>query len=430
MHKLTFLTPFSLEQGTQAEALSKFAQQANLGSFEPVLFQFTKALSQSLLKDSQYKQYPELVALGFWLRSSHLKSKLKQVGYDHVSTHSSTDEYKPIGCVVHFTPANVDTMFIYSWIASLLLGNTNIIRVASQDSQSKIMLLALLNKLFTYPEFEQIRARNVFVTYDKQSHFTDELSALADARLIWGGDQSVRLIKQSSSKQNCRDLSFADKYSLSIVNLNEIEKNCDQYAQLLWRDTQAFYQQACSSPRIVIFVVENIGENISENCATKTSLIKSVFAKVNLLAKEDSKNWQDDTRLNEHLVTIQSLSIQSYIEENGLLQLDQISAAFVEPITQETMAQHKGNGLYYIALATTVEDALDKLVFSDAQSEHAIAAKVQTISVYGFDKEKLRHIAGSKLGQTSFRVQDQGQALDFSFRWDGYNLLQSLSCKK
>jgi hypothetical protein len=427
MHKLTFLTPFSFEQETQTEALSEFAQQSNLGSFEPILFEFIQALSQSLLKDTQYKQYPELVALGFWLRSSHLKTKLKEVG--HASASGSSGGYKPIGCVVHFTPANVDTMFIYSWIASLLLGNTNIIRVTSQDSQSKMMLLALLNKLFKHPEFEQISARNVFVTYDKQSHFTDELSALADARLIWGGDQSVRLIKQSPSKQNCRDLSFADKWSLSIANLNEIEKTNDQYAHLLWRDTQAFYQQACSSPRIVIFVGENIGENISENCAANTSLIKSVFAKVNLLAKEDSDNWRDDTRLNEHLVAIQSLSIQSYIEENGLLQLDQISAALVESITQETMAQHKGNGLYYISLATTVEEALDKLVLSDAQSDHAIAAKVQTISVFGFDKEKLSYVAGSKLGQTSFRVQDQGQALDFSFSWDGYNLLESLSCK-
>ena len=426
MHKLTFLTPFSFEQGTQTEALSKFAHQANLGSFEPILFEFTKALSQSLLKDNQYKEYPELVALGFWLRSSHLKSKLKEVGYEDASTHFSTDVYKPIGCVIHFTPANVDTMFIYSWIASLLLGNTNIIRVTSQDSQSKMMLLALLNKLFKYPEFEQISARNVFVTYDKQSHFTDELSALADARLIWGGDQSVRLIKQSPSKQNCRDLSFADKYSLSIVNLNEIEKTGDKYAELLWRDTQAFYQQACSSPRIVVFV----GENIGKNCTANTSLIKSVFAKANLLAKEDSENWRDDTRLNEHLVTIQSLSIQSYITENGLLQLDQISAALVEPITQEAMAQHKGNGLYYISLATNVDDAFDKLALSDAQREYAISAKVQTISVFGFDKETLSRIADSKLGQTNFRVQDQGQALDFSFRWDGYNLLESLSCKK
>ena len=378
--------------------------------------------SQSLLKESQYKQYPELVALGFWLRSSNLKSKLKEVGYKYLNASEpsgqASNEYKALGCVVHFTPANVDTMFIYSWIASLLLGNTNIVRVASQDSQSKVMLLELLNRLFNQPEFKQISERNVFISYDKQSNFTDELSAIADARLIWGGDKSVGLIKQSPSKNTCRDLSFADKYSLSLVNLSEIKESGENYAELLWRDTQAFYQQACSSPRVLFFV----GDSSEDN----TSLLKDIFAKVNHLAKNDMENWQDDTRVNEHLVTLQSLSIQSYIGENAIIQLDQISAAFVAPITQKTMSQHKGNGLYYVAIADSLEQVMDWLVHSSLENECAIAEKVQTISIFGFDKKDINNIASASLGQTSFRVQDQGQALDFSFKWDGYNLLESL----
>jgi hypothetical protein len=419
MHKLTFLTPFNANLLDVNEALSLFAKQSPMVSFEPVVLDFIKLFSNTLLKENQYKQYPELVALGFWLRTSNLKTKLKEVGCDHLISNEDQNKYNALGCVVHFTPANVDTMFIYSWVASLLLGNINIIRVSSQDSQSKIMLLQLLTTLFELPTFEPIRQRNVFVTYDKTSNFTNELSALADARLIWGGDESVRLIKQSPCKFNCRDLSFADKYSLSIVNLDAITSTNNSYASLLWRDTQAYYQQACSSPRILLF--------IGEHCPSNLNSVKQVFDKINQLAKDDAENWKDDTRVNEHLVTIQSLSIQSSIGEHAVIQIDQISAAIVEPITQDTMSEHKGNGLYYVSFAESVEQALDRLVLSGDQIQQSIASKVQTISVFGFTLDDINDAASVKLGHAAFRVQDQGQALDFSFKWDGYNLLESLS---
>ncbi len=67
--------------------------------------------NNELLRNSEAKTYPELVALGFWLRKSNLK-KMQNL--------SPIGVIKPLGWVVHFTPSNVDTMFIYSWICSLL----------------------------------------------------------------------------------------------------------------------------------------------------------------------------------------------------------------------------------------------------------------------------------------------------------------------
>ncbi|MFC6804089.1 acyl-CoA reductase [Deinococcus caeni] len=39
----------------------------------------------------------------------------------------------PRGLVFHVPPANVDTIFIYSWLMSVLAGNRNVIRLSSRE---------------------------------------------------------------------------------------------------------------------------------------------------------------------------------------------------------------------------------------------------------------------------------------------------------
>ena len=84
---------------------------------------FINTLSQSILKKPEFKDYPELMAMGFWMRKSHIIKIIDD------NLNQSVQEVRLArGVVFHIAPSNVDSVFIYSWFLSMLAGNVNIIR--------------------------------------------------------------------------------------------------------------------------------------------------------------------------------------------------------------------------------------------------------------------------------------------------------------
>ena len=416
--------------------LSDFSAQSNFLALDSKVTSFVTHLSKRLMKDKRFTSIAELVALGFWLRESHLQRKIALTGV-------VTDAVEPIGTVSHFTPANVDTMFVYSWVASMLMGNKNIIRVASHDSMSKRLLLELINELYALEEYAELAQRNVFVSYDKASDLSAWISAESDARLMWGGDTSVALIKQNTAKETCRDFEFADKYSIAIVHQSELDKDALDpefpLAKALWRDTQAFQQQACSSPRI-LFIAE--GALLAEG-STKASKEESravLFSRLDRLAREAGGEWAQNNRVNEHLVTLQSIAaqtpacgpIQAQVVSDEdpldakLLQLSTISVIQVNALSSALIEAHSGNGLFYIQEISSLPAVANELL-------NTTVSKLQTIGIstgmYN-EKQTLIDSLSERVSHPRYRIQPLGQALDFSFVWDGYNLLEGLSvCK-
>lgn len=432
MDNTTFLTYFdktsitSLANGKHENVapllwLDEFAAQTNEALFAPITLSFIQALSSRLLKGTEFRNSSELVALGFWLRRSNLQQKIASSAPIFESFHTVQsaqqyhDDYQPLGCVVHFTPANVDTMFVYSWVASLLMGNKNIVRVASQDSDSKIVLLRLLDELFQQAEFAEIARRNIFISYEKTSAMTAYLCQIADARMMWGGDASVEQIKAYPSKSQCRDFAFADKYSVAMLAASELCSEPLLAAQKLWRDTEAFQQQACSSPR-VLFVID---ENKTERTLIHAQL-KILFGHINELAQQSSEPWDQISRVNEHLVALQNLAIAKECEaENALIQLRSISAVNLPKLTASSIERHAGNGFFYVRHCDSVQQVLKELA-------NCLPEKLQTIAIQGLAADDVAKCASDSLYHQNYRIQPLGQALDFSFTWDGYQLLLEL----
>lgn len=145
--------------------------------FDSTNIAFIRAMRRKLLS-AENKLLPELVALGFWLR--RFESLI--AAPESLSGHSGFR--KALGTVVHFTPSNVDTMFVYSWICGLVMGNRNIVRVASADSQIQDRFFVYLNELFEETEFDSVKRRNVFVKFERDSQWSSRLSLLADARVL------------------------------------------------------------------------------------------------------------------------------------------------------------------------------------------------------------------------------------------------------
>lgn len=447
MNKLNFLTSsrglfadkiYSANENQVQAGLLAFTKQATMAVFDPRTFAFIQDLSGNLLKQVECRQFPELIALGFWLREANLQIKIANglptqwSNYLHFPSADKkakrkqfndtaamlSKNHQALGCAVHFTPANVDTMFIYSWIAALLMGNLNIVRVASQNSQSKVVLLKLINRLFTKPAYEEIVKRNVFVSYDKESSITNVLCAIADARLMWGGDASVAQIQSFSVKTSCQDFCFADRYSIAIVDANTLADSTITMAQALWRDTQPFQQHACSSPRVLYVVAESLDQIDSVDQIHQNLL--ALFNQVDALAYKAPDEWQSIGNVNEHLVLLQNMALSGdCVPENAVLQLNQVTAMYLSKLSAAALMMHNGNGFFYVRLCQSLEQVVEEL-------SQSVPEKLQTIALAGIDEEQVNKAMKSRFAQSNFRVQPLGQALDFDFKWDGYELLSSL----
>ena len=86
---------------------------------------------------------------------------------------------------------------------------------------------------------------------------TKKYSLMCDARLIWGGDQTINDIKKFNTKPKNIDIPFSDRYSISLINSDKILKlsNSDlsNLVRNFYNDTYAVDQNACSSPHLILW---------------------------------------------------------------------------------------------------------------------------------------------------------------------------------
>lgn len=384
------------EQGRQPVSLSELpaVQATNLPALADQVMAFTQALSTALMQRPACREFDELVALGFWLRKASLTR----------FTESLNGTFKPLGLVVHYTPANVDTMFVYSWVCALLMGNRNIVRLSSQQSALQQTLLHTLLDVLNAAEFSDIANANQFIQYDHKSESGDELSVLADARVLWGGDDSVLQIRELPCKPRCRDISFADRHSACVINGEAFSGATTEQqvrlAELIWRDMQPYLQQACSSPRALVWVGDN---------RAKEALLEAIGRCAH------SANAPETLR-NEQLVFSQWLVASgeaTAYQFNGRVCSIELSSgnALVSPA-------HPGNWILPVHSISSLND-LAALT----------TPKLQTLSYWGFAKDDMVKFLAQPSITGIDRVVPVGEALQFSPDWDGYELLTQLARK-
>lgn len=355
------------------------------------ILRFTQALSKHLMTNPASKAFPELVALGYWLRKHNIEQCLASL---------ATGVYKPLGLVVHYAPNNVDTQFVYSWVCALLMGNRNIVRLGSQTSSLQQALLDALNSVLTDQEFKHIAQQNLFCRYDRQSVIGQQVSQAADARVMWGGDDSVNSIRQLPTKPRCRDISFADRYSACVIDGDALTtEDINDVADGLRRDTDAFLQQACSSPRVLFWL-----GNAQHQEALLTRLGQLIITPA-------------QQRRNEQLVYSQYLhatgmasSIHQY-DNLSVIKLRGNACTLSEPLT------------YHPGYQTLLLCSLGQI----ADMASLLESKCQTLSYWGIEKSALIKFLAAPSIQGVDRAVQVGQALNFSPIWDGYELLSQLS---
>ncbi len=118
---------------------SQFARILEYGTlpcFDPSVIDFLDAFSRSVLLDESRRPLPEMAAVAHWMRKAHT-----------VQLHKAFEEMRkdriwvPRGIALHFAPANVDSIFLYSWFVSMLAGNANIVRLSQTRNEPVTLLL-------------------------------------------------------------------------------------------------------------------------------------------------------------------------------------------------------------------------------------------------------------------------------------------------
>lgn len=368
--------------------------------FAPDDFSYCQALSEALLKDSQSRDFPDLIALGFWLRQANLKPLLAPY-------QQSNFFRQPLGLVFHSAPANVDSLFVYSGILSLLCGNKNVIRLSSRSGGSTAVLIEKIRGIAA--AFPQQNARFQLIQCSYDSPQLTALITKVDGRVLWGSDQAIQAQRKLVIPAHARELSFGHKFSLCLLGADALLQANDaefqQLLQLFYRDQLTFSQQGCSSAKAVLWLGEQAQVQQAQQRFWPT-FTELVTQKKPLNASEQYQALANAQQLIMSSETQLTLAQQQTISR---LAISQLEPMFIQ--------QHQGCGLF-------LELQLSNL----KQLNPMLTQAHQTLTVWGVEATELKNWL-STVHTGLDRVMPVGQALSFSPDWDGVNLIEQFSRK-
>lgn len=399
---------FPLQMYTDPSDLQKIngiAKQPTFIPFDPLLLEFVQTVSHKLLSSTQIRPYPELVALAFWLRKSHIHKIMQD--YHHYYRHSV-----PLarGVVFHIAPANVNSIFMYSWFLALLTGNSNIVRLSQRRDHEMELLLDILNEIVHQQRFQPIGLRNLVVSYAHEQEHNSLFSENCQVRVIWGGDETIKQIRSIPLPPNAIEIPFANKFSMAtIVASNVVGASIAETKHLatqFFNDAFWFYQNACSSPRLIVWIGNTSDIEIAKNM---------FWEQVKIVILEKGLHWDVSIRINR-MANGYCLAAKGLIDHMSSELAELPYRVHIKSISPELREQHDGGGLFFETEMTNIQELLSSVTHKD-----------QTLAVYGFSQQEILAAVSSLHSTGLNRIVPIGRALDFDITWDGINLLTAFS---
>ncbi len=369
-----------------------------LPPFDRRVLEFLNAVAKALLADREAKAYPDVVTYAFWIRSASTK-KLKE---------RFCGEGGPFrlgrGVAFHIAPSNVPVNYAYSLTAGLLTGNANIVRVPSKDFPQVTIIDRALSGVLAMPDHGEMRKRVCLVRYGRDRAVNDALSAMADTRIIWGGDATIAEVRKSPLPPRGAEVAFADRFSLAVIDADSYlaREDRDRIAEQFYNDTYLTDQNACTSPRMVIWT----GRRKEE--------AKAAF-------------WGELSDLVQEKYTFQPIQ-----------GVNKLTSAYLAAVSQEgvRVEPHRDNLLVRVHVPALTDEIMDLKDNSgyffeyDCDDILELAPlcnddRCQTISYLG-DKEIFRPLLEAGVRGID-RIVPVGSTMDFDLIWDGYELVSRLT---
>ncbi len=363
--------------------------------FATEVVDFLHCFSKILLRDGQAREHSDVISLAFWCRKAALENMKQQQGL--------TSFLLGRGVAFHVAPSNVAVNFAYSLVAGLLTGNANIVRLPSRPFiQVDIICRAFAQAL---QEHEAMRPYICLVEYGHQPHINNALSALSHARLIWGGDKTIALLRQSPLRPRAVDIAFADRYSIAVISAEHYlaAENKVRVAEDFYNDTLLSDQQACTAPKLVVW--------LGEGKAQAQRLFWQHFQDY-LVAKKTPEAVTVVRNLAHFCEQVLSKPALKYIPASTS-QFFRVNAPSVDVSMLES---HPGGGYFYEWLAEDINDIAA-----------VCGEKCQTMATFGLSARQAQDFIEHNRPCGVDRIVPLGQTMNFSLRWDGYDLLQTLT---
>lgn len=399
------MTPSRHENGLEFDEVSgsvtAVLECAPLRPFAEPVMSFLAALSIAIMKDRDSRRMPDLVSFGYWCRRANLERMAGRYVFD-----------APVvgrGIAFHVPPTNVPLNFAYSLVCGLLSGNGNILRMSSVDALEVSKTIALIDSVLAQEEHKAVRDKVCIVKYGHDDEVSAYFSGLANVRIIWGGDATVLHMRSLPTGPRTVDVAFADRTSLALINAVHVNQGSEDElradAERFYVDGYTFSQNACSSPRLVVWSGDET--SVADAKARFWPAVDAVALK-----REEIEPIHSMNRLVELCQTL--VATDAVTEVHGI----QSTSARVS-ISDVTRWQEITSLRFGTFIEATVRDPneIDRL----------LDQKVQTLGVMGFSSDELSRIAESAARGGVDRIVPVGTALNFDLVWDGYDLIRTLT---
>jgi hypothetical protein len=290
------------------------------------------------------------------------------------------------------------------------MGNTNVVRLSSNLSPSVQFIIDCINKTLALPENEMLRPYLSFISYGHEDEISAYFSSEAQARVIWGGDQTVLHFKSLKSGPALRDIIFPNRVSHTLICAKAFLKADDETkamaAKNFFNDAYVFDQLGCSSPR-VIFIY---------GTAEEKELLSAAFykelGKVTKTRYTSQASALSIVKLNHLVDDVLGMPVLNISKEDNTIYLIETDAV---PASVDNCV----GGYFYVRHVASLDELSAELPLS-----------TQTLSYFGLQAGDLELLQKATSRKRIDRIVPLGQSLSFHYLWDGMNLFEQLSRKR
>lgn len=379
-----------------AEIADGLPDIAALPPFSDIIVDFLNEASREIMKDPRSKAFSDVITFAFWIRKASVL-KLKE-RFEEKDGNIRLGK----GIVFHIAPSNVPVNFAYSLVSGLICGNANVVRVPSKDFPQVAIIADAFNKVLE--KKTDMRPYVICVRYERDKEINDLFSSIADVRVVWGGDQTIAELRKSPLPPRSGEITFADRYSLAVIDSDTYMaiENKKRVAEDFYNDTFFSDQNACTSPRIIIWTGARINE------------AKKLFWEKEHLLVSKKYQFQSIQGVNKltsgYLVSVAIQGCKIEPHEDNLIVRVRV------PNLTDSLMDYKDNSGFFFEY-----DCNDIMELKELCNNK----RCQTLSYIGDSKMFIPLINSGIKGID--RIEPVGKTMDFDLIWDGYNLKNSLS---
>lgn len=380
----------------EANVVNEMLVAPAMPPFNEDILDFLDLLSKKIMKSREAKFYPDVVTLGFWMRKSSMLALKNEY------CKEDGNYYLGRGIAFHIAPSNVAVNFAYSLVSGLLTGNSNIVRVPTKEFPQVKIIIDAINE--TLCEQKKLVPYICLVRYGRNKDINDLFSSIADTRIIWGGDSTIQEIRKSSLSPRAGEITFADRYSLAIIDADyymEIEDK-SRVAENFYNDTYLTDQNACTSPRLIVWM------------GNRKKQAKEIFWKKIHCLVEKKYNFQAIQGINKltsgYLMAVHLPGTK--IEKC----CDNLIVRVKIPQIVDDLMEMKDNSGYFFEY--DCDNIMELRNLCDDK-------RCQTVGYIGKCDVLVPLIFSGIHGVD--RIVPVGKTMDFEMLWDGYNLYERLT---